>query len=116
MGEAHRCLYKVMEVHQKSQDAYGRFLSIVQSSGAGKSRMVDELSKEYLVIPINLRPANEQGEPTWTFSVKPGTYHLVLQDFQRQIRMSANSSTRALRSRRCITDMQPFSLLCFINS
>ena len=50
MDEAHRCLYTVMEAHQKSQDAYGRFLSIVQSSVVGKSRMVDGLSKQYLVI------------------------------------------------------------------
>ena len=28
--------------------------------------MVDELSKEYLVIPINLRPEEERGESIWT--------------------------------------------------
>ncbi len=44
--------------------AYGRFLSIVQSSGTGKSRMIDELSKEHLVVPINLWPRHETGELT----------------------------------------------------
>lgn len=38
---------------------YARLLPIVQSSGMGKSRMVDELSKEYLVIPFNLRDVPE---------------------------------------------------------
>jgi hypothetical protein len=69
IGEAHECLYEVMHKHQENKTAYGRFLSIVQSSGTGKSRMVDELSKEHLVVPINLRPIGDNGEST--SSVKP---------------------------------------------
>jgi hypothetical protein len=38
-----------------------RYCSIVQSSGMGKSRLVDELSKSLLVIPINLRKARSAG-------------------------------------------------------
>jgi hypothetical protein len=34
---------------------YARTLHIVQSSGMGKSRMVDQFSKKYFVIPLNLR-------------------------------------------------------------
>lgn len=64
MGTAHDCLYNAMHKHQKNETAYGRILSIVQSSGTGKSRMVDELSKKHLVVPINLRPIDENGEST----------------------------------------------------
>ncbi|KAH0834254.1 hypothetical protein J3R83DRAFT_11609 [Lanmaoa asiatica] len=33
---------------------YARYSAIVQSSGTGKSRTVDELSKSHFVIPVNL--------------------------------------------------------------
>jgi hypothetical protein len=36
-------------------ELYARYCSIVQSSGMGKSRLLDELSKKYFMIPINLR-------------------------------------------------------------
>ena len=31
------------------------YLAVIQSSGMGKSRTIDELPKEHFVIPINLR-------------------------------------------------------------
>jgi hypothetical protein len=34
---------------------HARIVMIVQSSGMGKSRMIDELSKKHFVIPLNLR-------------------------------------------------------------
>ncbi|KIL61713.1 hypothetical protein M378DRAFT_42226, partial [Amanita muscaria Koide BX008] len=40
---------------------YARYLAIVQSSGTGKSRMIEELSKKHLVIPVNLRGPRESG-------------------------------------------------------
>ncbi|KAF8346723.1 hypothetical protein F5887DRAFT_1073392 [Amanita rubescens] len=70
VGKAHICLYKVIEAHRKSYNVYGRILPVVQSSGAGKSRMVDELSKEHLVIPINLRPERERGFPAADHTVR----------------------------------------------
>ncbi|KAH9173206.1 hypothetical protein EDB89DRAFT_2068954 [Lactarius sanguifluus] len=42
---------------------YGRYCSIVQSSGMGKSRLLDGLSKDLFVIPINLRPSSGRGFP-----------------------------------------------------
>jgi hypothetical protein len=36
-------------------ELYGRYCSIIQSSGMGKSRLLDELSKTHFMIPINLR-------------------------------------------------------------
>jgi hypothetical protein len=43
-----------MESHN-DPNLYARILSIVQSSGMGKSRLIDEFSKAYFVIPLNLR-------------------------------------------------------------
>jgi hypothetical protein len=40
---------------------YARFSTIIQSSGMGKSRAVDEMSKEHLVIPMSLKDDNESG-------------------------------------------------------
>jgi hypothetical protein len=40
---------------------YGRFCTIIQSSGMGKSRLLDEHSKNYFMIPINLRSSKTQG-------------------------------------------------------
>lgn len=40
-------------------DIYARLLPIVQSSGMGKSRMIDELSKKYFLVPFNLRDVPE---------------------------------------------------------
>ncbi|KAJ2930791.1 hypothetical protein H1R20_g6301, partial [Candolleomyces eurysporus] len=42
---------------------YARYASIVQSSGTGKSRAVDEMSKTRFVIPINLRAPRTTGYP-----------------------------------------------------
>ena len=64
VGGAYKCFYKVIGRYQELQTLYGRILPMVQSSGTGKSRMVDELSKEHLVVPINLRPQGESGKPT----------------------------------------------------
>jgi hypothetical protein len=43
---------------RNSSKLYARLLPLVQSSGMGKSRLIDELSKKYFVIPLNLREGN----------------------------------------------------------
>ena len=40
---------------------YARYTAIIQSSGMGKSRTIDEMAKHELIIPIVLRPANSTG-------------------------------------------------------
>ncbi|KAF8325609.1 uncharacterized protein EI90DRAFT_3072219 [Cantharellus anzutake] len=40
-------------------NVYARLLPVVQSSGMGKSRMVDEFSKYHFVVPFNLRKGVE---------------------------------------------------------
>ncbi|KIL63618.1 hypothetical protein M378DRAFT_24971 [Amanita muscaria Koide BX008] len=49
---------------------YARYASILQSSGMGKSRMIDELSKKHLVLPINLRPSSDEGFPAADVDVR----------------------------------------------
>ncbi|RXW16553.1 hypothetical protein EST38_g9302 [Candolleomyces aberdarensis] len=47
--------------NEATLNLYARYASIVQSSGTGKSRAVDEMSKEHFVIPINLRAPGTTG-------------------------------------------------------
>ncbi|PBK68245.1 hypothetical protein ARMSODRAFT_976087 [Armillaria solidipes] len=42
---------------------YMAFMSITQSSGMGKSRLIDEFSKTHFVIPLNLRDPPSTGFP-----------------------------------------------------
>ncbi|KAG6808839.1 hypothetical protein H0H92_002626 [Tricholoma furcatifolium] len=42
---------------------HANVVTIVQSSGMGKSRLLDELSKTHFVIPLNLRRRGSQGFP-----------------------------------------------------
>jgi hypothetical protein len=62
----------IMALEQKIEKAekvfskakyYGRIMSIIQSSGMGKSRLVDELGKETLSISFTLRENAETGFP-----------------------------------------------------
>ena len=55
VGDADDLLYNHISTHSKDEDSYARYTSIVQSSGMGKSRAIDELSKKHLVVPLNLR-------------------------------------------------------------
>ena len=58
--------WKVLErkVHDAMQEEleYVRFFNVMQSSGMGKSRLVDEYSKHHIVIPLCLREDDETGE------------------------------------------------------
>ncbi|KAH7908174.1 hypothetical protein BJ138DRAFT_1158281 [Hygrophoropsis aurantiaca] len=57
-GNAHEYLWDYITRHFGSANAYqhdGHCAAIVQSSGMGKSRVVDQLSKTRFVIPVNLR-------------------------------------------------------------
>jgi hypothetical protein len=62
-GDAAQALWKHIEFHYNRHDeqAYGNYTAIVQSSGMGKSRAVDELGKHHFVIPINLRKCGSTG-------------------------------------------------------
>src|SRR5258708_36289386 len=63
VGDAADALWRHIEkYHHLSQiHPYSQQISVVQSSGMGKSRMVDEMGKKHFVIPINLRDPSKQG-------------------------------------------------------
>jgi len=62
-GEAAEALWEHIKAHYNPADdsAYKHYAAIVQSSGMGKSRTVDELAKDHFVIPLNLREAKSTG-------------------------------------------------------
>jgi hypothetical protein len=43
---------------------YARVLPVVQSTGAGKSRLVDEMAKTVFTFPLYLRQHGEAGQPS----------------------------------------------------
>ena len=56
---------------------------IIQSSGSGKSRLVDQLGTEHLVIPICLRDEADNGTHTPLLMVRWTVTHLLRQDSPR---------------------------------
>lgn len=61
-GDAHQVLrgaIKKIENERSIKDAYANMISIIQSSGTGKSRMVDQLATVEFVFPFNLRLQEE---------------------------------------------------------
>jgi hypothetical protein len=68
-GTSHELLHEFMVKSMRYQNNYARYSAIVQSSGAGKSRMTDELAKTTFTIPMNLRdPAANGMSPSLSFS------------------------------------------------
>lgn len=55
VGIADDLLFEHIANYSKEDGAFARYTLIVQSSGMGKSRTIDELSKKHLVVPLNLR-------------------------------------------------------------
>lgn len=55
VGNADDLLYDHIKNYSEKDSKFARYTSIVQSSGMGKSRTIDELSKKHLVVPLNLR-------------------------------------------------------------
>ena len=53
-GDYHKVLLQKIDAMYEPQP-YKNMCAIVQSSGTGKSRMVDELAKLVFTLPINIR-------------------------------------------------------------
>ncbi|KAH9037252.1 hypothetical protein EDB85DRAFT_2287937 [Lactarius pseudohatsudake] len=116
---------------RRKKGSYVPFCSIVQSSGMGKSRLVDEFSKTNFLIPINLREAGARGFPPPDDAVRDlltqpdpvggnktfvRSLHFLVALFQRAARVITNdlkgASSRAERIRRFrefMTDGQTMS-------
>ncbi|KAM6495407.1 hypothetical protein JOM56_008113 [Amanita muscaria] len=64
VGQAAEALWTYIRSHYNTNEQiYEHSCSVVQSSGMGKSRTVDELGKKCFSIPINLRDAQSTGYP-----------------------------------------------------
>ena len=61
VGQAVLALRQDIEHHCKMKAMYAPYMAIVQSSGCGKSRLVDEFGKGEFVIPMNLRNPSAKG-------------------------------------------------------
>lgn len=53
-GDAAETLRKILAGYMSVENHYARYVLLTQSSGTGKSRMIDELAKTVLCIPICL--------------------------------------------------------------
>ncbi|VDB98621.1 unnamed protein product [Peniophora sp. CBMAI 1063] len=62
-GPAHKALWDHIVEYAGNAGYYAPYCAVVQSSGTGKSRCVDELGKERLVVPINLSDPRARGYP-----------------------------------------------------
>ena len=53
-GDSASILRETIRNYMRKNNIYARFTIFVQSSGMGKSRMVDEMARKVLVIPVCL--------------------------------------------------------------
>ena len=61
-GNAERVLLEtIADLLDKKRSPYARLTSIVNSSGTGKSRIVDQLGMTIITVPMCLRPEGSQG-------------------------------------------------------
>ena len=54
-------LESIADFLNKERQPYARQTNIMNSSGTGKSRMVDELARRIITVPMSLRSYEDQG-------------------------------------------------------
>ena len=59
IGQGHLVLLDAMDGHLSTLSSYNRSISIVQSSGTGKSRTVDKAAELRFAFPLNLRDTRD---------------------------------------------------------
>jgi hypothetical protein len=63
-GDAATVLLETISSYlDKKKVPYSRQATIVNSSGTGKSRMVDQLAKKIITVPMCFRPDKSTGDP-----------------------------------------------------
>jgi len=66
VGDAAEALWHHIKEHYHPHPSVGsvyeHYAAVVQSSGMGKSRAVDEMGRNHFVIPINVRHPKSQGK------------------------------------------------------
>ncbi|KAF5371045.1 hypothetical protein D9757_010297 [Collybiopsis confluens] len=91
IGDAYLALEKHITEYRKNLDnSYVPYCAIVQSSGTGKSRTVDEFSKYHFVVPLNLRKPSAEGFPpsdpqVYNFLASDSVHELSKRDLDRQV-------------------------------
>ncbi|KAF8554213.1 hypothetical protein OG21DRAFT_1484826 [Imleria badia] len=85
--------YKKAQSPDAGQSFYAKYVAIVQSSGMGKSRAIDEMSKSRFVIPVILRASDSSGYPP---SDKPAYEYLIGSNSQRDAFLRSCSFLHAL--------------------
>ena len=76
VGDAHKVLYQTITKYSQANNGYARYQAVIQSSGMGKTRMIDELSKDHLVIRISLS-SDEKGAHDFTHSNSFLSYYRI---------------------------------------
>lgn len=61
VGNSAKLFEDILKEYMKVNDAYARYVPVIQSSGTGKSKTQDELAKTILYIPICLASENAHG-------------------------------------------------------
>ena len=56
---------------RKPQNPYANMMTIIQSSGTGKSRMVDQLARVVFTLPFNIRDPQDTIRKYWTTPLAP---------------------------------------------
>jgi hypothetical protein len=62
-GDNHRLLFSNINAIPRTEKPYSNQITIVQSSGTGKSRMVHEQANLVFTIPFNLRETGDNQGP-----------------------------------------------------
>jgi hypothetical protein len=72
LGDAHKILLKAVdELHELKPRNYAKMIPIIQLSGTGKSRTVDNVSKERILFPMCLQ--EDLGKDVFGLSHVSGT-------------------------------------------
>ncbi|KAH9039905.1 hypothetical protein EDB84DRAFT_1019205 [Lactarius hengduanensis] len=96
--------------------AYGPYCSIVQSSGMGKSRLLDEFSKNHFLIPVNLRRKETTGFPPPDDAIRDlltqidenGMFHFLIVLFEKTTRVITDELKGATSRSERITQFREF--------
>ncbi|KAF5341557.1 hypothetical protein D9757_014561 [Collybiopsis confluens] len=91
IGQAYLALERHITEYRKNVDnSYAPYCAIVQSTGTGKSRTVDEFSKYHFVVPLNLRKPSAEGFPpsdaqVYNFLASDSVHGLAKRDLDQQV-------------------------------
>ncbi|KAH9178638.1 hypothetical protein EDB89DRAFT_1927631 [Lactarius sanguifluus] len=120
-GRVLRALEQHVIEERSKQSTYGPYCSIVQSSGMGKSRLLDEFSKNHFLIPVNLRRKGTSGFPPPDDAIRDlltqidenGMLHFLIVLFEKTTRVitdelkgASSRSERITKFREFMTDDQ----------